>query len=100
MDQYEDEGLPGTRTALLDEITAWASSPDGEGKCIFWLNGMAGTGKSTIARTVAGNFKKNSLLGASFFFKWGEAGRGDARKFFPTLARLMPRYPELVVPIR
>lgn len=99
IDQNEDECLSGTRTGLLDDITSWARSPDG--KCILWLNGMAGTGKSTISRTVAGNFKKNGLLGASFFLKWGEAGRGNAREFFPTIARqLMVRYRELVVPIR
>jgi adenylylsulfate kinase-like enzyme len=36
---------------LRRQITEWAE--DANGKCIFWLNGMAGTGKSTIARTVA-----------------------------------------------
>ncbi|KAJ5364772.1 uncharacterized protein N7496_010485 [Penicillium cataractarum] len=93
-DQYEDECLPGTRTALLDEVTTWARSP--HGKCIFWLNGMAGTGKSTISRTVAAIFKNSNLLGASFFFKWGEADRGNAIKFFPSLTKqLMLRYPEL-----
>jgi len=29
----------------------WCDDPDS--KCIFWLNGMAGTGKSTISRTIA-----------------------------------------------
>ncbi|KAH2866196.1 hypothetical protein KXV31_004672, partial [Aspergillus fumigatus] len=53
-DSYEnqhDECLLGTRTKLLSDIEKWAISP--QGKCIFWLNGMAGTGKSTISRTVA-----------------------------------------------
>ncbi|KAJ6063670.1 hypothetical protein N7499_012350 [Penicillium canescens] len=48
--EHEDFCLPGTRTELLSRITDWAKSDD---KFIFWLNGMAGTGKSTIARTVA-----------------------------------------------
>jgi pantothenate kinase-related protein Tda10 len=65
--QHEDECLPGTRTELLSQITEWAKSPGG--KPIFWLNGKAGTGKSTISRTVAKTFQKAKLLGASFFLR-------------------------------
>jgi hypothetical protein len=77
--------LPGTRAELLREITEWAFSPSS--KSIFWLQGMAGTGKSTISRTVARSAKDRNLLGASFFFKRGEADRGNAKKIFPTLIR-------------
>jgi len=83
---YDDqhvECLKETRVDLLQEVKDWAKSPDG--KCIFWLNGMAGTGKSTISRTAAGCLKKEHLLGASFFFKRGEEDRGTAKKLFPTL---------------
>jgi Cdc6-like AAA superfamily ATPase len=62
--QHEDECLPGTRTKLLDEILEWAVSP--HGKSIFWLNGMAGTGKSIISRTVAKMLKKAKHLGAAY----------------------------------
>jgi hypothetical protein len=55
---------------------------------------MAGTGKSTVSRTVARSLKDN--LGAGFFFKRGEGDRGNAKKFFPTLTRqLLLRIPEL-----
>lgn len=46
---------------------------------------MAGTGKSTISRTVASHLQKQQLLGASFFFKRGEEDRGTAQKLFPTI---------------
>ena len=84
-DRDEVECLPGTRVELLREITEWAFSPSS--KSIFWLKGMAGTGKSTISRTVARSAKNRDHLGASFFFKRGEADRGGAKKFFPTLTR-------------
>jgi hypothetical protein len=47
---------------------------------------MAGTGKSTIARTVAESFASRGQLGASFFFKKGEGERGNASRFFTTIA--------------
>ena len=62
----------------------WTDDP--AGKCIFWLNGMAGTGKSTISRTVAQRFKDLGVLGASFFFKRGERDRGHADLFVTTIA--------------
>lgn len=93
-DQYEDECLQGTRTELLQQVMEWAISP--AQKSIFWLNGMAGTGKSTISRTVARSLDNTNHLGASFFFKRGEGDRGNAKKFFPTLTkRLILRIPEL-----
>lgn len=57
---------------------------------------MAGTGKSTIARTVAQSFKEDGQLGASFFFKKGEADRGNARRFISTITKqLMARDQQL-----
>ena len=54
-DSYKEEQnaqcLPGTRIKLLQHITDWFNNPDS--KLIYWINGMAGTGKSTISRTVA-----------------------------------------------
>ncbi|KAI9373897.1 WD domain protein, partial [Aspergillus egyptiacus] len=94
MDQHEEECLPGTRTELLDEVQKWAVAP--EGKCMFWLNGLAGTGKSTISRTITKSFQKQGLLGASFFFKRGEGDRGNAARFFPTITKqLFTKIPEL-----
>lgn len=55
-------------------------------KVYFWLSGMAGTGKSTIARTVAHTFFDQKRLGASFFFSRGAGDLGHAAKFITTLA--------------
>ncbi|KAI0446385.1 vegetative incompatibility protein HET-E-1 [Xylaria telfairii] len=83
-EEHNARCFPDTRVDLLREITSWAIDPDG--KAIFWLNGIAGTGKSTISRTVAQRFHDRGLLGASFFFKRGEAERGHAGRLFTTLA--------------
>jgi hypothetical protein len=99
MEQQEYECLPGTRSELLSQIKDWASSP--QAKHIFWLNGRAGTGKSTISRTISRYFQDSKLLGASFFFKRGEGDRGTARKFFPTIIKqLMIPIPQLIPAIQ
>ncbi len=57
---------------------------------------MAGTGKSTISRTVAQNFADKRELGASFFFKRGEGDRGHVRLFITTItAQLVQKLPSL-----
>ena len=69
----------------MKEIMQWANAQD-EGR-IFWLNGMAGTGKSTIARTVAREWNREGRLAASFFFCRGNGDVSHAGKFFTTIAR-------------
>ena len=97
-DSYAEEHnarcYQGTRGELLQQIRTWAGNPRSE--CIYWLNGMAGTGKSTISRTVAQVFYDKGELGASFFFKRGEGDRGHAGMLFTTIAsQLVQKLPSL-----
>jgi NACHT domain len=79
---------------LLHKIFNWADGS--EEKCIFWLNGLAGTGKSTIARTVARKYFDEKRLGASFFFSRGGGDVGHAGKFVSSIAlQLADSIPEL-----
>ncbi|RYO61452.1 hypothetical protein AA0113_g6770 [Alternaria arborescens] len=82
--QHDPECLPSTRTALLDDIYAWTDGHDEQ--CVYWLSGLAGTGKSTIARTVARRHYERRSLGASFFFTRGGGDLGHARKFVTSIA--------------
>jgi hypothetical protein len=66
-DNQHERCLENTRVDLLREIQKWATDP--YGKDVFWMSGRAGTGKSTIARTVAYELAKQGCLGASFFFR-------------------------------
>ena len=75
----------GTRASVLEEIKTWINNNDG--KCIFWLNGMAGIGKTTIARTIVDEMKENKgILLASFFFSKDDRHARDYRRVFTTLA--------------
>ncbi|OHF03755.1 pfs domain-containing protein [Colletotrichum orchidophilum] len=92
--QHEARCHPNTRVNVLREIEHWAHEL--RGQRIYWLSGMAGTGKSVIARTVAHSLNEANLLGATFFFKRGERDRSSASLVFSTLAKqLVRRRPEL-----
>ena len=60
---------------------------------------MAGTGKSTISRTVAQIRHGRGDLGATFFFKRGEVDRGSLIRLVPTLARHLASRVPGVAPI-
>ncbi|KAG9910792.1 hypothetical protein KCU98_g2374, partial [Aureobasidium melanogenum] len=78
--------LEDTRTEVLKEMRAWTYAADES--CISWLDGAAGTGKSTIARTVARDFHERKELGASFFFFFrGGGGAAHAGKFLASIVR-------------
>lgn len=90
--------LENTRAQLLDAVTHWMN--DDKQKSIYVLYGIAGIGKSTVAKTVAERAADYKILGASFFFSRGEERRNTGKSLFPTLAYyLAHRYPELAVRI-
>ena len=81
--------LKGTRAAVLDEIESWAG--DFDKPPVYWLNGLAGTGKSTVAQTIAERAFADGQLGASFFCSRDFEDRSDLRFIFPTLAVQLAR---------
>jgi WD40 repeat protein len=84
--------LNGTRESTLGAITIWAKNP--QDQPVFWLNGLAGTGKSTIAQTFSEMANSDNILGASFFCSRDYLERKELKNIFPTLAyQLACRYP-------
>ncbi|KAL6811920.1 vegetative incompatibility protein HET-E-1 [Trichoderma camerunense] len=94
--EYDPRCHPRTRLNVLAEIYNWFEDP--HGKCIYWLCGMAGTGKSTISRTVAEYLAEKKVPCASFFFKKGEGDRGGATLFFTTIAAQLVQQLPCIVP--
>ncbi|KAI9771952.1 MAG: hypothetical protein M1839_002585 [Geoglossum umbratile] len=86
----DSDCIQNTRVGLLQEIRGWADGNDK--RPIYWLKGLAGTGKSTIARTIARYYHDRRRLAASFFFSKDIGGDvRDARKFFTTIAAQLAR---------
>jgi hypothetical protein len=64
-----------------------SSAPgDPQEKCIFWINGSAGTGKTTISYTVAEECRKGGILAASFFCSRDDSACSDPNLIFTTIA--------------
>ncbi|CAE6446073.1 unnamed protein product, partial [Rhizoctonia solani] len=84
------ECTPDTRVGVLAHILGWAGSSD-EGS-VYWLNGMAGTGKTTITYSVCTRLDADHKLAASFFCS---RLRGECRNvnvIFPSIAYQLARF--------
>ncbi|OJI82141.1 hypothetical protein ASPTUDRAFT_31955 [Aspergillus tubingensis CBS 134.48] len=93
----EPRCLKDTQVETLDMLQNWCK---GDGNPVLWLHGMAGTGKSTIARTIAWALQDrqwpdgssvdiNIRLGGSFFFNQFEPERNNSQYLFPTLTQCL-----------
>ncbi|PBK90725.1 hypothetical protein ARMGADRAFT_290856 [Armillaria gallica] len=78
------ECTEGTRSEILYNLSFWLddiSQPQ-----IFWINGMAGTGKTALAKSVARIASDRKVLGGSFFCSKRSADRRDVRRIIPSFA--------------
>jgi hypothetical protein len=81
--------LKGTREQLLKDVAKWMADP--KGKTMFWLTGVAGTGKTTVAKSVADMASEKNYLVVTFFFSHTSTDRRDYSKVIPTLAYQLAR---------
>jgi hypothetical protein len=85
--------LEGTRVELLDSITRWMIDPTSEQ--VFWLTGIAGSGKTTVAHNIVNIASASNCLGATFFYSRHSERRWDNASVVPTLAYQLCRNPRL-----
>jgi hypothetical protein len=91
----------GTRADILKHIYGWATNRSPNSSSIFWLTGPAGSGKSTIAYTVADHFDNLSggetrfsaktVLGATFFCSYQFEETRSKDRIIPTIAYQLAR---------
>jgi AAA ATPase domain len=80
--------LPHTRDNIIDEINEWINSPNSDDvPRIFYLSGVAGSGKSTIAHTIAHRYEQLGRLGSSFCFDRADQANRRPDNIFSTIAR-------------
>ncbi|KAG4291553.1 hypothetical protein FPRO06_13774 [Fusarium proliferatum] len=83
----------GTQTRAIQYIHDWINDSQ---KALLWIYSHAGTGKSTLARTIARELTETRQIAAGYFLKRGDANRNDVSRVFPTIASqfmsTIPRY--------
>ena len=77
--------MPGTQVKILEALEAWASDDLSSSK-VYWIEGMAGTGKSTILHTMCEILEGKNMLGGSFFCSRGSENASNAHLIIPTIA--------------
>ncbi|KAH8988296.1 WD40 repeat-like protein, partial [Lactarius hatsudake] len=69
--------MPGTRADLIETLASFAVSEDASQR-LFFLSGIAGCGKSSVATSVANTLHLRGCLSGSFFFKRDKGPRNTA----------------------
>src|SRR6201996_6003634 len=86
MDAFERKSyLAGTQQRVLHSVTEWMITPSPP-RNILWLHGLAGSGKSTIANTIAEHFRDIGSLGAFLFFDRTNPVLKDPKHIIRTLS--------------
>ncbi|KAF8676780.1 WD domain, G-beta repeat [Rhizoctonia solani] len=89
-EMYRRGCTPNTRVKILEDAMKWTKGPDA--KKIYWMNGMAGTGKTTIAYTLCEQLEKSGQLGASFFCSRASPDCRNVVRIVPTIAYQLARF--------
>ncbi|KAG8758018.1 POC1 centriolar protein A [Ceratobasidium sp. 428] len=84
--------MDNTRVELINSILAWVNDLTKSGGAeIMLLTGVAGSGKTSVAHTVARECQERGQLGSSFFFDGGTNGRNSPNAVFTTIAADLSR---------
>ncbi|QRW07997.1 WD repeat-containing protein [Ceratobasidium sp. AG-Ba] len=87
---YRDECAPDTRVQALERFQVWQD--DDESEKIYWLNGMAGTGKTTLSYTLCKSLDETQRLAANFFCSRQLADCHDVTRIIPTIAYQLAQF--------
>ena len=90
-----------TRKEILNTLQVWAS--DNSTTKVYWLSGMAGTGKTTIAYSFSAILERKQSLGGTFFASHLQTDTSDVRRIIPTislqLAKYLPSFGSLILDV-
>src|SRR5258708_4387044 len=90
--------MAGTRQFILDQIVTWVANPQEQN--IYWLYGLPGIGKSSLAHSICENLHTQKHLAAAFFCRRDDPNLSDLRNILPTfiykLAIIFPPFRTIV----
>ena len=85
--EQEKKCLPGTRESLLQEIYAILNNPDENAPRVCLVTGVAGSGKSAVAHSIAQLYDGQKRLGSSYCFASTDVANRNPKNLFSTIAR-------------
>ncbi|XEU97318.1 hypothetical protein FSHL1_002604 [Fusarium sambucinum] len=76
-----------TRANIIEKIETWIDDAQPQ-ETTMWIGAPAGTGKSTLARTIAERCESRGILAATYFFRRGaeDSHRNGTARLLPTIA--------------
>lgn len=95
--------LKGTRREVLTDANGWirtsllkaaATTAQRKSGHVLWINGLAGTGKTTVAFSITEKCGDEGILGANFFCSRSDAECSDVNSIFLTISRQLCQYHE------
>ena len=81
--------MEGTRKSLLERIIAWVANglEQTEGGNIYWIYGLPGIGKTSLAHSICARLHEKEQLAGAFFCQRDDQELRDPRNILPTLIR-------------
>ncbi|KAJ7437570.1 hypothetical protein B0H11DRAFT_1692599, partial [Mycena galericulata] len=84
---------PDTRVDIQTDIMRWLSPEPSNSERIFWITGIAGSGKSTLSATVVENLREmRTPVAAQFFISRNIPETVDPSKIIPTIAKQLAEF--------
>ena len=85
--------MAGTREALLNHIMAWSANESNTSN-IYWIHGIPGIGKTSLAHSICEKLHDNQRLAGGFFCQRDDANMSEIRNILPTLiSKLAEKFP-------
>ncbi|KAJ7348081.1 hypothetical protein DFH08DRAFT_1080226 [Mycena albidolilacea] len=92
-DQSKSLCAAGTRVEIQADILEWLSPQHRTKEHIFWITGIAGSGKSTLSATVVENLRmKHTPVAAQFFISRNIPETINPAKIIPTIAQQLAEF--------
>ncbi|KAG8219236.1 hypothetical protein J3R82DRAFT_74 [Butyriboletus roseoflavus] len=79
--------LTGTRESFIKDLCEILNNPDEDAPRVCLLTGVAGSGKSAVAHSIARLYDGQKRLGSSYCFASTDVARRNPQNLFSTIAR-------------
>ena len=79
--------MEGTRKSLLEQVKAWVAngSEQTNGVNTYWIYGLPGIGKTSLAHSICASLHDQQQLAGSFFCRRDDQELSEPRNILPTL---------------